>query len=132
MLYEMCEKTRPEVYVGQHVVGRIIARPFIGKPGSYSRTQNRRDFSLEPYGKILLDVLFENNIPTIGISSENPFQIKLSPKIIETLNDGDWFYSKNKKGIDLGIQNSFADLGKTIGEMFNPKNSLGNCITFRT
>ncbi|MBU1299585.1 MAG: hypothetical protein KKG06_08120 [Bacteroidetes bacterium] len=56
---------------------------------SYSRTQNRRDFSLEPYGKILLDVLFGNNIPTIGISSENPFQIKLLPKIIETLNDGD-------------------------------------------
>jgi phosphopentomutase len=67
LLYEMCEKTRNEVCVGEYAVGRIIARPFNGKLGSYYRTTNRRDFSLEPHGKILLEILKEKNIPTIGI-----------------------------------------------------------------
>ena len=40
---------------GEHGVGRIIARPFVGEPGSYVRTSNRHDFSLDPPGDTLLD-----------------------------------------------------------------------------
>jgi phosphopentomutase len=47
-LYEACRIAREEVLVGKHAVGRVIARPFTGEPGSYTRTTNRRDFSLEP------------------------------------------------------------------------------------
>jgi phosphopentomutase len=47
-LYEACRVARHEVLVGKHAVGRVIARPFTGEPGSYTRTPNRRDFSLEP------------------------------------------------------------------------------------
>jgi len=46
-LYEACRAAR-EILTGQHAVGRVIARPFTGEPGSYARTANRHDFSLEP------------------------------------------------------------------------------------
>ena len=46
-LYEGCKIAR-EILTGKHAVGRVIARPFAGAPGSYERTPNRHDFSLEP------------------------------------------------------------------------------------
>jgi phosphopentomutase len=46
-LYEGCRAAR-EILTGKHAVGRVIARPFVGDPGSYTRTANRHDFSLEP------------------------------------------------------------------------------------
>ncbi|HSQ75761.1 MAG TPA: phosphopentomutase, partial [Bacteroidota bacterium] len=47
-LYAMCERTRNEVCVGPVAVGRVIARPFVGSPGAFKRTTNRKDFSLTP------------------------------------------------------------------------------------
>jgi phosphopentomutase len=46
-LYDACRVAR-EILTGKHAVGRVIARPFVGEPGSYERTPNRHDFSLEP------------------------------------------------------------------------------------
>jgi phosphopentomutase len=46
-LYRACEIAR-EILTGKHAVGRVIARPFLGEPGSYERTPNRHDYSLEP------------------------------------------------------------------------------------
>jgi phosphopentomutase len=46
-LYEACGIAR-EILTGKHAVGRVIARPFVGEPGNYTRTPNRHDFSLEP------------------------------------------------------------------------------------
>ena len=46
-LYDACRTAR-ELLTGKHAVGRVIARPFTGVPGSYERTPNRHDFSLEP------------------------------------------------------------------------------------
>ncbi len=46
-LYEACRAAR-EILTGKHAVGRVIARPFVGEPGTYTRTPNRHDFSLEP------------------------------------------------------------------------------------
>ncbi|MCC6397997.1 MAG: phosphopentomutase [Bacteroidetes bacterium] len=66
-LYEMCERTRAEVCVGQAAVGRVIARPFTGSPGSFKRTTNRKDFSFEPPAPTLLDVLKESGVPTAGV-----------------------------------------------------------------
>jgi len=53
-LYEMCAKAR-EILQGEHAVGRVIARPFLGKPGDFKRTDRRRDFSLTPLGETILD-----------------------------------------------------------------------------
>ncbi len=53
-LYEMCEKAR-SILTGDHAVGRVIARPFEGEPGNFKRTERRRDFSLKPIKKTVLD-----------------------------------------------------------------------------
>ncbi len=53
-LYDICKKAR-EMLVGEHGVGRVIARPFIGKEGAFKRTANRRDFSLLPPEETTLD-----------------------------------------------------------------------------
>jgi phosphopentomutase len=66
-LYDMCRTAREEILVGEHAVGRVIARPFIGSRGAYTRTPNRRDFSLVPPGITVFDILHEHHIPTIAI-----------------------------------------------------------------
>ena len=48
-------------------VGRVIARPFVGSPGTFQRTYNRRDFSLEPFGETSLDRLTRAGVPVIGV-----------------------------------------------------------------
>jgi phosphopentomutase len=55
-LYALCRKAR-KLLTGEHAVGRVIARPFVGAPGAYRRTTNRRDFSLEPAGTTILDLV---------------------------------------------------------------------------
>jgi phosphopentomutase len=70
-LYEICEITRNRVLVDPLVVGRVIARPFAGKSGEYKRTVYRKDFSLAPFAPTLLDLLYENNIPTVAIGKVN-------------------------------------------------------------
>jgi phosphopentomutase len=66
-LYEICQKTREQVVVGEHRVGRVIARPFIGTSGKYTRTPYRRDYAVEPPATTVLDILEESGISTIGI-----------------------------------------------------------------
>ena len=53
-LYEYCEIAR-NILQGEHGVGRVIARPFVGEPGNFTRTSRRHDFSLEPTGVTMLD-----------------------------------------------------------------------------
>jgi phosphopentomutase len=65
-LYHICQAARG-MLTGDHAVGRVIARPFIGTPGNFKRTEHRRDFSLPPQGTTLLDLLKENGKDVIGI-----------------------------------------------------------------
>ena len=65
-LYKYCEIAR-KLLKGEHAVGRVIARPFIGSEGSYERTANRHDFSLEPTSDTVLDVLHRNNLETYAV-----------------------------------------------------------------
>ena len=65
-LYRACRIAR-DVLVGEHVVSRVIARPFAGNPGAYARTPARRDFSIAPVGETLLDRLAAVGIPRVGI-----------------------------------------------------------------
>ncbi len=65
-LYRMCEMARA-MLTGEHAVGRVIARPFIGTAGAFSRTEHRRDFSLAPTGITLLDLLKEPGKDVIGL-----------------------------------------------------------------
>lgn len=65
-LYEYCRIAR-KVLKGTHGVGRVIARPFEGEIGSFRRTANRHDFSIEPLKETLLDALSENGFDTIAV-----------------------------------------------------------------
>ena len=65
-LYQICRTAR-RIMSGEHAVGRIIARPFIGKPEAFIRTTNRHDFSLKPPHNTVLDLLMESGIPTISV-----------------------------------------------------------------
>ncbi len=66
-LYDACRAAR-EMLTGVHAVGRVIARPFEGEPGSYRRTTRRRDFSLAPLTPTVLDRLKEagHRVVTVG------------------------------------------------------------------
>ncbi|MHB9003696.1 MAG: phosphopentomutase [Coriobacteriia bacterium] len=68
-LYELCSIARTKVCIGEHAVGRIIARPFIGPDanGVYSRTHRRRDYALEPSEPTVLDRLAEAGVTSYGI-----------------------------------------------------------------
>ena len=60
MLYEYCRIAR-EILVGDHAVGRVIARPFVGNYPDFTRTSNRHDFSVEPPKETLLDAIKSAN-----------------------------------------------------------------------
>ncbi|MDK2563188.1 phosphopentomutase [Romboutsia sedimentorum] len=213
-LYKMCKIAR-EIMMGDNAVARIIARPYIGKKkGEFSRTSNRRDYSLNPFEPTVLDNIKQSGLDVIGvgkiedifngqgiteaihtkdnmdgvdetinyIKKDNKgliftnlvdFDSKYGhrrdtkgykealeefdariPQIIEAMNDNDVLiinadhgndptykgtdhtreyipllvYGKNiKQGVNLGIRNSFADIGATVTDILNvemPKNGI--------
>ena len=65
-LYEYCKIAR-KILTGKHGVGRVIARPFVGQEGSFTRTSNRHDFSIEPPQNIMLDYIKYSGMDTIAI-----------------------------------------------------------------
>ena len=65
-LYEYCRIAR-KLLQGKHGVGRVIARPFVGQPGSFQRTANRHDFSLEPSRVLLPEAVKNAGLASIGV-----------------------------------------------------------------
>ncbi|MBP3765612.1 MAG: phosphopentomutase [Bacilli bacterium] len=66
-LYDICEKVREITKREDWKVGRIIARPFIGEKGNFTRTAGRHDYALDPAHKTVLDYLKESNYSVISI-----------------------------------------------------------------
>ena len=65
-LYDYCRTAR-EILQGEHGVGRVIARPYVGRYPDYTRTSRRHDFSLDPTGDTMMDALQRKGIDTIGV-----------------------------------------------------------------
>jgi len=65
-LYTWCEQARG-LLKGEHAVGRVIARPFDGDPGSFTRTKERRDYALPPAGPTVLEALERAGVRTLGV-----------------------------------------------------------------
>src|SRR6476646_4335449 len=65
-LYKICETAR-ELLRGKHEVGRVIARPFLGSPGAFSRTPNRHDYAVPPPKGMLLDRLHERGVEVFAV-----------------------------------------------------------------
>ena len=105
-LYELCEIAREKVLVDDYSVGRVIARPFVGEFPNFKRTTDRKDYSLDPFGDTILDVLKENKINTVAIGKIN-----------------DLF---NHRGICIPIKTKSNEEGiaKTIHHIINQTNSF--------
>lgn len=65
-LYEICEAAR-NILRGEHEVGRVIARPFLGEPGAFYRTENRHDYAVPPPRENLLPLLQEHGLDVVCI-----------------------------------------------------------------
>jgi phosphopentomutase len=65
-LYEICETAR-NILRGEHEVGRVIARPFLGEPGAFKRTENRHDYAVPPPADMLLPVLSEAGLDVVAV-----------------------------------------------------------------
>jgi phosphopentomutase len=66
-LYKICETAREMTREGKYMLGRIIARPFIGKPGAFERTANRHDYALKPFGRTVMNELQDNGYDSIAL-----------------------------------------------------------------
>ncbi|MBV7276141.1 phosphopentomutase [Clostridium sp. PL3] len=104
-LYKMCEIAR-HILTGEHAVARVIARPFIGNMSNFTRTPNRRDFSLVPPHDTLLDVLKNNGLNVMAVGKiEDIFCGKGITEAIHTKDNMDGmdqtlnYLKQDKKGL---------------------------------
>lgn len=104
-LYRMCSIAR-EMFIGEKAIGRIIARPFVGKVGEFTRTPNRRDFALDPFDKTMLDYIKEKGLNVMAVGK------------IEDIY--------NKRGITdaVHIKNNMEGVDKTLEYMKEDKEGL--------
>lgn len=94
--YEICRTAR-ELLTGDDTVSRVICRPFTGETGNYYRTENRKDFSVDPPGYTVLDMLSENGRDVIGVGKiEDIFNRRGLTEINHTKN--------NREGIQATLQ----------------------------
>ena len=70
-LYRICEYVREITKDEPYMIGRIIARPYLGEPGNFKRTSNRHDYALDPFGKTVLDSLKDNGKDVIAVGKIN-------------------------------------------------------------
>ena len=105
-LYEMCEKAR-RILCGEHNVGRVIARPFTGSSGNYTRTANRKDYSVSPINTTVLDYIKSAGLEVAGVGKiEDIFNMQGITKTAHTTN--------NKDGIKQTIDYINEDFGGMI------------------
>lgn len=70
-LYRICQYVRDITKDDPYMIGRIIARPYVGTPGNFTRTANRHDYALDPFGHTVLDSLKENGKQVIAVGKIN-------------------------------------------------------------
>ncbi|RKQ32677.1 phosphopentomutase [Oceanobacillus halophilus] len=66
-LYQICEFARELMNAPEYMVGRVIARPFVGEPGAFERTPNRHDYALKPFGRTVMNELKDDGYDVIAI-----------------------------------------------------------------
>ncbi len=106
LLYDYCQIAR-DILQGQHAVGRVIARPFIGQPGGFQRTQRRRDFSLEPTGITVLDLVAGSGLQVHGVGKiDDIFAGRGLTSAVHTKDNADgmretlkWLHQENQEGL---------------------------------
>ena len=87
-LYQACETAR-EILVAPNDVSRVIARPYVGEPGRYTRTANRRDYSIQPPGETLLDALAAIGVPRAGVGKVDDLFACRGIRSVHTANNAE-------------------------------------------
>lgn len=123
-LYDMCKKAR-EILKGEHAVARVIARPFIGQPGSFTRTPNRRDFSLVPPYDTVLDKIKKSGLNVMAVGKiEDIFSGKGITEAVHTKDNMDGvdqtinYMKEDKKGL---IYTNLVDFDMKWGHRNDPE-----------
>lgn len=89
-LYEICEKVRVITKDPKYLIGRIIARPYVGQPGNFTRTSNRHDYALKPFNKTVMNSLQDSGYDVIAIGKINDiFDGEGVTKSVRTKNNMD-------------------------------------------
>lgn len=70
-LYDICEKVRELTKDPKNLIGRIIARPYVGEPGAFKRTSNRHDYALKPFGRTVMNELSDSGYDVIALGKIN-------------------------------------------------------------
>lgn len=97
-LYRMCLLARTEVCIGDHAVGRVIARPFVGSPGRYERvSESRKDYSLAPESETIQEALQRGGVRTVAIG-------KIGDLFADTGFDDVVKTKSNAQGVDETLQ----------------------------
>ncbi|MDL4840735.1 phosphopentomutase [Aquibacillus rhizosphaerae] len=65
--YRICEIARELTLDEKYMIGRVIARPFVGKPGAFERTSNRHDYALKPFGRTVMNELKDNDYDVVAL-----------------------------------------------------------------
>jgi phosphopentomutase len=104
-LYKMCTIAR-EMLVGDRVVGRVIARPFIGEKDAFKRTSNRKDFALDPFNKTMLEYIKDQGLNVMAVGKiEDIYNGKGITDAVHIKNNMDGvdrtieYMKQNKKGL---------------------------------
>lgn len=89
-LYKICEYVREITKDDPYMIGRIIARPYLGEPGNFKRTANRHDYALDPFGHTVLDSLKEGGKDVIAVGKINDiFNAKGITEFVRTKSNMD-------------------------------------------
>jgi phosphopentomutase len=122
-LYRVCRIARK--HCDDYRIGRIIARPFEGEPGSFQRTYERQDFARPPHSPTMLDIAQENGVPTYGIGKiEDLFTGRGLDRAVHTEGDTDGLEHTLKalEEMDRGlIMVNLVDLDMVYGHRENPE-----------
>jgi len=123
-LYKMCSIAR-EILKGEDQVARVIARPFVGELGNFVRTANRRDYSLDPFEKTILDYTSESGYDVIAVGKiEDIFNGKGITEAVHTKSNMDGvdktieYLGTDSKGI---IFTNLVDFDSKFGHRRNPE-----------
>jgi phosphopentomutase len=101
-LYKICEIARELTLREEYMVGRVIARPFIGQPGKFTRTSNRHDYALKPFDRTVMNELKDSNLDVISLGKINDiYDGEGVSKAVRT--------KSNMDGMDKIIEQSLTD-----------------------
>lgn len=132
-LYEICEKVRA-VMTGEFAVGRVIARPFVHANGKFTRTEDRKDYALEPPGETLLDRLYQKGVRVVSVgkiadifcgrgiseshhTGNNEEGLEVLLQLSETLSDGFVFVNLVDTDMLYGHRNNVLGYAQALKEI---------------